>query len=484
MGSVLGLAGRGLEHPAPRIACAGARRLPGLGASPLGVGDGGRRFAIRSGCCHAEENWYDGGVMRRANMVVVLLLVNLGLVLAFALLYKSTRQPSPPSEPGAAIPAAYAAVPAPSLKVVKTNIVETNAFRWSQLETEDYRAYIERLRAIGCPEQTIRDLVIADVDKLFAARILEVNPAARELKYWEADQKDLESGEDHLERQRQQREIDFAKRHLIRDLLGVDLVSERNKVQGAEDRFGRRLGFLPEDKRGQVRMLLEHFNGLELGVRQKTWEEGETLTEEDQAQLLAIQQQRDQAVAAALSPAELEQYQRAMSPLAYEVRDSLFGMKASEEEYLAVYQARKEFQESWGDQPPEDPQRRVEWEEAQALLQASLREKLGDDRYNDYLRAKDPDFRQLSIAVARGKAPPEAATHVYEFKRIAIENRARVAGNRSLTPDQQQAALNAMAAETEQTVRAVLGEKAYQTYLRSGQGKWIQGLGEGPASAP
>ncbi len=37
-------------------------------------------------------------------------------------------------------------------------------FRWSQLESTDYRAYVDNLRGIGCPEQTIRDIISADLD--------------------------------------------------------------------------------------------------------------------------------------------------------------------------------------------------------------------------------------------------------------------------------------------------------------------------------
>ena len=44
------------------------------------------------------------------------------------------------------------------------------AFRWSQLESPDYRVYIANLEAIGCPRQTIRDIVIADVDGIYAPR--------------------------------------------------------------------------------------------------------------------------------------------------------------------------------------------------------------------------------------------------------------------------------------------------------------------------
>jgi hypothetical protein len=41
-------------------------------------------------------------------------------------------------------------------------------FHWSQLESTNYPTYIANLRGIGCPEQTVRDIVTADVDGLYA----------------------------------------------------------------------------------------------------------------------------------------------------------------------------------------------------------------------------------------------------------------------------------------------------------------------------
>jgi hypothetical protein len=43
-------------------------------------------------------------------------------------------------------------------------------FQWSLLESPDYRTYIANLKAIGCPQQTIRDIIVADVDSLYAPR--------------------------------------------------------------------------------------------------------------------------------------------------------------------------------------------------------------------------------------------------------------------------------------------------------------------------
>lgn len=42
-------------------------------------------------------------------------------------------------------------------------------FRWSQIESTNYPVYVANLRAIGCPEQTIRDIIVADVASLYAS---------------------------------------------------------------------------------------------------------------------------------------------------------------------------------------------------------------------------------------------------------------------------------------------------------------------------
>ena len=53
----------------------------------------------------------------------------------------------------------------------KTNVLlRRQFFSWGEVETADYPTYISNLRAIGVPEQTIRDVIIADVNALYARR--------------------------------------------------------------------------------------------------------------------------------------------------------------------------------------------------------------------------------------------------------------------------------------------------------------------------
>jgi hypothetical protein len=51
---------------------------------------------------------------------------------------------------------------------------EPKPFRWSQLDAEDYHVYVKNLRAIGCPEPTVRAIVTADVDMVYRQRSREL----------------------------------------------------------------------------------------------------------------------------------------------------------------------------------------------------------------------------------------------------------------------------------------------------------------------
>ncbi|MSU27655.1 MAG: hypothetical protein EXS27_07030, partial [Pedosphaera sp.] len=48
----------------------------------------------------------------------------------------------------------------------------TNAapFHWRALESADYTVYAANLRAVGCPERTLRDILLPDIEKLYDER--------------------------------------------------------------------------------------------------------------------------------------------------------------------------------------------------------------------------------------------------------------------------------------------------------------------------
>src|SRR5438128_2503714 len=69
----------------------------------------------------------------------------------------------------------------------RTNLVlRRQFFSWREVESADYPTYIANLRDIGCPEQTIRDIIIADVNALYA-RKLATNLVTAEQQWWRSE---------------------------------------------------------------------------------------------------------------------------------------------------------------------------------------------------------------------------------------------------------------------------------------------------------
>jgi hypothetical protein len=348
---------------------------------------------------------------------------------------------------------------------VVTNIVAaTNDFRWAQLESEDYRDYIARLRSIGCPEQTIRDIVIADVDKMLAPRMQAASPRPREVNYWQPIDQELWEGAAEQEALRQQRAVDYEKREVIRQLLGVDLAGERLRVQGQEDYHGQRLGFLPEEKRAVVRTVLDQFADKERELLEEQIDNGDGLL--DTGGLARIRQQKEAALVPLLTPEERQQYDLWFSDAAARVRDSVFGMNATEDEFLKLYALQQSF-----DQNQSGP---AGAGEAWNQFHQQAREALGEVRYGEWLRAQDPDYREIVRVTSRFKLSPAVAAELYSYKQPIEEERAKVEADPNLTVQQKDAAFRTIAEETQKVYQQALGEKAFRYYSRRTTNPWVR----------
>jgi hypothetical protein len=91
--------------------------------------------------------------MSRNVFLVTSLILNIGLLAVCLFRNKHTGS------------AANAAVPEEMAQSTPSR-----ALTWSQLESADYPTYIENLRRVGCPELTIREIVRADLNDLFAPK--------------------------------------------------------------------------------------------------------------------------------------------------------------------------------------------------------------------------------------------------------------------------------------------------------------------------
>src|SRR5881396_3579811 len=128
-------------------------------------------------------------------------------------------------------------------------------FRWSQIESDDYPPYITNLRTIGCPEKTIRDIILADVEKLYQAR-LESSRQTNRGQFWRtAEQREKARREFN----RRERELSREKRALIKTLLGLDYDQAALEAWWDEQEFAVVLSFLPESKAVEVIATVNRF---------------------------------------------------------------------------------------------------------------------------------------------------------------------------------------------------------------------------------
>lgn len=105
--------------------------------------------------------------MKAALRISIFLNAVLLAVLFFVVSGRRKEAPvTPPPVIAEAIPSAQTVVSPAPVAVVKQL---PKPFHWSQLESKnDYRIYVANLRAIGCPEATIRDIVSGDAERAFS----------------------------------------------------------------------------------------------------------------------------------------------------------------------------------------------------------------------------------------------------------------------------------------------------------------------------
>ena len=355
---------------------------------------------------------------------------------------------------------------------VTNEVVEAPAFTWSSVESQDYFEYVRKLRGVGCPEETIRDIIIADVNKLYASKARSiVSPG--EFKFWKTDPR--YSNSMSLSTQKQLQALDHEKKTLIHDLLGIDLDREMAKLSDTGSYSEQAYAFLGAEKSQQLIALRDQYRTMERDIYAAA--DGDLSTEQRQ-QIDAIRKQRDAAIAALLTPAELEEYQLRSSNTARNMRYSLSSFDPSEDEFRQIYRLRKTFDDQYSNVDGNDKVAQEQRRQAQVALDSQLKSLLGEQRYQEYKLAQSGDYQDLYRVAQRYDLPKEVAKNVYDMRQAVEAERRKVEQNQNFTPDQKKEILQAMQQKTEQAVQEAMGEKGYKYYLRR-NGDWIQRIGRG-----
>lgn len=283
--------------------------------------------------------------------------------------------------PTEAPPAAQAARP-----LIRTNtIVVTNApvvLNWRSVESEDYKKYIANLRAIGCPEKTIRDIIVADVNELYRQRFLTTFPATNRVEYWKPG-----DALAHLideEKVAKLQEIGKEKRELITALLGSDYSGdvELTSIQ-LEVFMEQLLDFLTPEKRIAMKELENKYTA-KLMTTFKDTVRGDNQSSKE---MLAA---KDEEALKILTPDEKFEYDLRRSNDSMYLRVALGDFEVSEQEFRAAFPAMKTFVAEAGVpslmaivRGTGDP--REQTRPARLQLESALKAALGENRYAELL---------------------------------------------------------------------------------------------------
>src|SRR6188474_1966258 len=165
----------------------------------------------------------------------VLLILSLcaNLALAGYLVYQGRGKASATTTPGPEVQQAAASAASSAAKTDGKSVtitVPSTALDWRIVESEDYKKYIANLRAIGCPEETIRDIITADVNKLFEQRRSEVTGSTNKFQFWKTGTFFTDMFNE--EKLNKHRELAKEKRDLLKELLGVDVAEKPDPMGG------------------------------------------------------------------------------------------------------------------------------------------------------------------------------------------------------------------------------------------------------------
>jgi hypothetical protein len=345
------------------------------------------------------------------------------------------------------------------LRPIRTNLViQPRLLTWSDLESTNYSIYIANLRGIGCPEETVRDIIVADVNQLFSARRnAEVTLPSQQWWRTEPDPEVAAAARAKLAA------LDEERRQLLTQLLGPGWDSEGRHFEPPQPfpaLDGPLLGSLSSETKAAV-------HSVEAARRAALRELHETAAREGRSpsarELAAIEQAARAKLAELLGPAELEEYSLRYSPQADRLREQLRDFEPTAEEFRALFRATEPIESELAQLSEQtDAASVLRRRELEARREAVVREALGQERFAYHQLTRQPGFLEARDTALKLGVGAEAVLPLYQINLAASEETQRVLADPSLTQEEQTQQLALLEAQRLDTLRRVLGEEAFR----------------------
>jgi hypothetical protein len=336
---------------------------------------------------------------------------------------------------------------------VKTNsVVRYVNITWDQIESTNLGAYLANLMAVGCPPATIRDIILAQVNKTYSRR-RSTEVLTPDQQWWKTEPDPAVTRAANA----QLRELENERRATLDSLLGPDWTTEIDVAAWLESNYGLtgpHLGTLPP----AIKRTL-----YDLAARTQMELAGESqadATRTLQAERLKLQNW--------LTPLALTEYLLRYSPTAMQLRNDTRGVNFSPDQFQTLFAAVDPImlQPDYyyrGDDPAMTKRQR----DLQTAYEADLREALGEETYRALRLNQDPVYVSITSAAQQAGVPGEDIAKLYQINQMTQTELNRIRYDTNLSSDEKITALASTRTEQQQAIQQLIGTNAFQRWLQT-----------------
>jgi len=343
----------------------------------------------------------------------------------------------------------------------------TNRFHWRQLESTNYDEFVASLRAVGCPERTIRDILVADVSQAYAAR---EGRNDRPVAFWANGPRRVAAERLHEAELFQLRTELPA---LLRRLVGVEWSPDMKRDVFDDEQAICRL-VLGEVSEEQFQRAYGLIVSAQAARKDIEWRARNVLLEEDYAQVRARRDECERQLRGLLSPAQFEEFAARAG-----IAESLFSSAGLEElrpsaaELRRIALAGVEVRPvGWKFMDLDDSQTDAEKESDKAALKRRFREILGEARFAELELLEDYNYRAIHSFARDAGLPLETAHKLHEVRALTASEVQELRNDKALDPAVREQRLAAVTANVSRAVNALLGSK-FAEYSSQQSGQWV-----------
>ncbi|MGD1086555.1 MAG: hypothetical protein ABSA47_17600 [Verrucomicrobiota bacterium] len=340
---------------------------------------------------------------------------------------------------------------------IKTNVVvRLQNMTWGDIASPYLSNFVVNLHAMGCPNGTIRDIVLGEVNRTFARRrSLEI--VTPDQQWWRSDPDPAVADAAAS----QFRELESQRRatldNLLSSVLGTNWETETDLLAWLVSNYGLtgpQLGELsPETKRAVY----------DIATRAQ-----EELRGQNPMEMARIWQNERLELAALLPPAPLSEYLLRYSPTSQRIRDQTRGFNLSPDQFQSLFAAvdpivmDPDFYYQGGNAESRQRQQAL-----QAQYQADLKLALGDAAYASLQLNQDPLYASARDAALQAGIPAQAVLPLYEINRATQTELNRIRADPTMSDEDKIDALANTRAEAQKSIEQLIGADAFQRWLQT-----------------